>query len=422
VISAEPALRIDHVGKRFRRARDRRSTLKELIVRGRSRDVEDFWALRDVTFDVPKGSVYGLLGHNGSGKSTLLKVAAGIYRPTEGRVDVEGRLAALIELGAGFHPELTGRENIRLNGSILGLSRREIDGATDEIIDFSGLRDFINEPVKNYSSGMYVRLGFSVAVHMRPDVLLIDEVIAVGDEDFQRRCFDHLYALRKAGRTIVIVSHATDLLASLCDEISWLDHGSLVGAGPATGVVDGYISALNAEEVAGRAPGSMADDGSDRPGSGHLRLTSVEAVGEDGRQVTACVTGEPLRVRLAFRAEEALTDLVFSLTLRHETGAIVTTVTSRAAGTFVPEVLGLGRLDYVQDPCRLNPGTYRLDVSVLDASATHVFDSWTDALDIVVRGGHGIARGGLVSLPDTFDMSALVQPAETGAGEATRLR
>jgi len=390
--------------------------LKELVVRGRSRHIEDFWALRDITFDVPKGSVYGLLGHNGSGKSTLLKVVAGIYRATEGRADVDGRLAALIELGAGFHPELTGRDNIRLNGSILGLSRKEIAAATSEIIDFSGLHDFVDEPVKNYSSGMYVRLGFSVAVHMRPDVLLIDEVIAVGDEDFQRKCFDHLYALRRSGRTIVIVSHQTSLLASLCDEVTWLDHGSLVEAGPATKVVDGYISSVNAVEVADRAGTPHTSAGSDRPGSGEVRLVAVESIGADGEPASSCVTGETLRLRLAFHTYQAVDGATLSVTLHHESGAVVTSVTTRATGDVVRPFNGPGRIDYVQKPCRLNPGNYRVDVTVLDASASHVFDSWTEALDLVVRPGLGVPRGGLVSLPDAFDTEAAVPRLNEGTG------
>ncbi|MFM8155603.1 MAG: ABC transporter ATP-binding protein, partial [Actinomycetes bacterium] len=186
---ADLAVSISEVGKRFKRHTDRRGSLKELIVRGRAKNEEDFWAVRDVSIDIPKGSVYGLIGHNGSGKSTLLKMIGGIYRPTTGSIVTDGRVAALIELGAGFHPDMSGRENIQLNGSLLGMSRKEINAVTEEIIDFSGLSEFINEPVKHYSSGMYVRLGFAVAVHMKPDVLLVDEVLAVGDEEFQRKCF-----------------------------------------------------------------------------------------------------------------------------------------------------------------------------------------------------------------------------------------
>jgi lipopolysaccharide transport system ATP-binding protein len=408
-VTEQPAIELVDVSKRFRRMRDRRSTLKELIVRGRAREVDDFWALRDVSLSIPKGSVYGLVGHNGSGKSTLLKVVAGIYRPTDGSVAVDGRLAALIELGAGFHPELTGRENVRLNGSILGLTRKEISAATDEIVDFSGLDDFIDEPVKNYSSGMYVRLGFSVAVHMRPDVLLVDEVIAVGDEDFQRKCFDHLYDLRRRGRTIVIVSHATSLLASLCDEVAWLDHGNLMESGSAVGVVDAYIASVNAVEGSvRRGAAGDADPSAVRPGTGQIRLSSVEVIGKDDGPAASCVSGEPLRLRLAYHADEAIDDPVFAISFQHETGVVVTVSTTRATGVEVHVLPGQGRIDYVQDPCRLNPGNYRVDVSVLDPSGTHAFDGWTDALSLVVRQGEdrGMARGGLVSLPDFFDSSS----------------
>ena len=400
--AVDPAVRVVGVGKRYRRSADRRTTLKELIVRGRSRHVEDFWALRNVSVDVPKGSVYGLIGHNGSGKSSLLKVIAGVTRPTEGRIAVDGRLAALIELGAGFHPDLTGRENIRLNGSILGLSRREIGAATGEIIDFSGLGDFIDEPVKNYSSGMYVRLGFAVAVHMRPDVLLIDEIIAVGDVDFQRKCFDHLYSLRRAGKTIVIVSHDAGLVTSVCDEVTWLDHGGVRDAGLAPQVVAAYIGSINADESGTNAVGTATGlEALRRPGSGDVRLSSVELIGPDGPAAT-CVHGQPLRLRLTFAASRAVADPVFQIVLQHETGPIVTQVTTSVTGDVVGVVQGAGTVDYVQDACLLNPGNYRVDVAVLDSSATHSFDSWIDALTLVVRPAGGAERGGLVSLPDRF--------------------
>jgi ABC-2 type transport system ATP-binding protein/lipopolysaccharide transport system ATP-binding protein len=376
--------------------------------------VDDFWAVRDVSLDVPKGSVFGFVGHNGSGKSTLLKVMAGIYRPSEGNVAVDGRLAALIELGAGFHPELTGRENVRLNGSILGLSRKEIDAAIGEIIEFSGLDDFIDEPVKNYSSGMYVRLGFSVAVHMRPDVLLVDEVIAVGDEDFQRRCFDHVYRLRRSGRTIVIVSHAMGLLSSLCDEVAWLDHGTLVETGPAVRVVDGYIASVNAVEGSRRrgAAGSV-DPAAERAGTGEIRLSSVELIGADGQPAASCVAGEPLRLRLAFDGNVACEDPVFAVSFQHETGAVVSVASTRTAKVVAPVKPGRGRIDYVQDPCRLNPGNYRVDVAILDPSNTYAFDAWTDALSLVVRPGAGPERTGLVALPDGFEVQQVPSSTPT---------
>jgi lipopolysaccharide transport system ATP-binding protein len=211
------AVSLESVSKRFWLAQERRTSLKERVVRGRAPSGKELWALKDASFEVPQGTTFGLIGHNGSGKSTALKVISGIYRPTSGEVTVNGKLSALLELGAGFHGDLSGRENIRLNGSILGMSRREIEAAMDEIIDFSGLEDFIDTPVKVYSSGMYVRLGFAIAVTVRPDVLAIDEIIAVGDEEFQRKCFDHLHSLRRNGTTILLVSHSLSVLEELCD-------------------------------------------------------------------------------------------------------------------------------------------------------------------------------------------------------------
>ena len=200
------AIRAENVSKRFRIGSRSKAGLKERLVqrRGRRPEALDLWALRDATFSVERGDAMGIIGHNGSGKSTALKVLAGIYRPTSGRVEVNGRVAALLELGAGFHPELTGRENIVLNGTLLGLNRREIDAATEEIIDFSGIANFIDTPVKYYSSGMYVRLGFAIAVQVRPEILMIDEILAVGDEEFQRKCFDYLSSLRRDGATVLI--------------------------------------------------------------------------------------------------------------------------------------------------------------------------------------------------------------------------
>ena len=199
---------VDDVSKRFRLYTSRANSLKERFTARRFARYEDFWALRDVSLEIPPATTFGLIGHNGSGKSTLLRCIAGIYQPTSGTVSVDGRISALLELGAGFHPDLTGKENIYLNAAILGLSTKEIDAVFDDIVDFSGIAGFIDAPVKVYSSGMFVRLGFAVAVHVNPEILLIDEVVAVGDEEFQRRCFEHIHSLRRSGVTIVLLDDA----------------------------------------------------------------------------------------------------------------------------------------------------------------------------------------------------------------------
>ena len=234
------------VSKKFRLERNRPSSLKEAVLRiGRGRDTDDFWVLRDIDLDIPAGSFFGLIGHNGSGKSTLLRLMAGIHRPTEGTIEATGRLSALLELGTGFHPDLTGRENVYLNGAMLGLTRKRMAASIDDIIDFSGIGDFIDEPVKIYSSGMYVRLGFAVAVNVEPEILLVDEVIAVGDEEFQRRCMSHMNRLRASGTTIVLVSHNTDLMIDLCDTVGWLDHGRLMTVGEPADVVAAYLAKVS---------------------------------------------------------------------------------------------------------------------------------------------------------------------------------
>lgn len=236
------AVQIDQVSKKFRLYKERNQSLKSAIMRGRTSVHEDFWALKDISFDINSGETFGLVGDNGSGKSTLLKCMAQILYPDKGAITMKGRVAALLEVGSGFHPELSGRENIFLNGSILGMSKQEIVSKFDSIVDFSGVSEFIDQPVKNYSSGMYVRLGFSVAIHVDPDILLVDEVLAVGDESFQQKCADKFVEFKRDGKTVIIVSHALGTMMTMCDRLAWLDHGSLQKVGDPENVVEAYRS------------------------------------------------------------------------------------------------------------------------------------------------------------------------------------
>lgn len=242
------AVEVIDVSKRFRLYHERNQSLKSAIMRGRRSVHEDFWALRNVSFEVPQGSTFGLIGSNGSGKSTLLKCLAKIYYPTEGSVVHNGRLAALLEVGSGFHPELSGRENIFLNGSILGMSKKEVTGKFDEIVEFSGVEQFIDQPVKNYSSGMYVRLGFAVAINVDPDILVVDEVLAVGDAEFQEKCRQKFVDLKAEGKTVILVSHSMAQVADMCDQVAWLNHGELVRVGDAAPVIDDYMASLDGHE------------------------------------------------------------------------------------------------------------------------------------------------------------------------------
>ncbi|MDA9114313.1 ABC transporter ATP-binding protein [Pontimonas sp.] len=238
------AVRVDDVSKRFRLYHERNQTLKSAILRGKTSRHEDFWALENVSFEVQAGTTHGLIGPNGSGKSTLLKCLAKIYWPTKGHIEYRGRMASLLEVGSGFHLELSGRENIYLNGSILGMSKKEIHSKFDEIVDFSGVERFLDQPVKNYSSGMYVRLGFSIAIHVDPDILVVDEVLSVGDEDFQRKSFQKFLEFKKQGKTIILVTHAMPVIEEICDQVSWLSSGRLVSTGDAREVVKSYQASV----------------------------------------------------------------------------------------------------------------------------------------------------------------------------------
>lgn len=238
------AIDIDNVSKTFRHFSERNQSLKSAVMRGRVSRHRDFAALTDVSIDVKQGETFGLIGSNGSGKSTLLRCIARILTPNAGTIRVTGRVGALLEVGSGFHPELTGRENIFLAGAIAGLSRKEVRAVFDDIVDFSGIPDFIDEPVKNYSSGMYVRLGFATAVAVRPDVLLADEILAVGDAEFQAKCLGRIEEMRQAGTTIVLVTHDTQKIATFCGRAAWLDHGHLKMVGDGNDVSLAYLTSL----------------------------------------------------------------------------------------------------------------------------------------------------------------------------------
>ena len=402
-MSDKLAIEAVSVGKRFQRHIDRRTSIKERIVRGRSRNVQDFWAVRDVSVSIPKGSVYGFIGHNGSGKSTLLKMMGGIYRPTEGSIRTDGRIAALIELGAGFHPDMTGRENIHLNGSILGLQRREINSVVEEIIDFSGLREFIDDPVKHYSSGMYVRLGFSVAVHMKPEILLVDEVLSVGDEEFQRKCFDHLYGLRRAGKTIVVVSHSLGTLEGLCDEVAWLERGEMQQSGQPTDVTASYLRRVNEQEAA-RNAGSIVvrDDEGTRAGDQRIRITTAELLNLNGALINHAEMGETFVLRLGVRANEVVDGPNFRVAIQHETGQLVTMVSNHQMKVDFSEVEGERFVEMSLTDNPLLPGRYRIHLDVFDASGTKLIDTWNDALEFAVRSRIGVYGSGLVQLPAGF--------------------
>lgn len=373
-----PAIRVEALSKHYRRTapgahlRTLKSALVERsLTRGLHGD-EIIQALNDVSFTVARGEAFGVIGGNGSGKSTLLKLLAGILNPTSGEIVVDGRVAALIELGAGFHPEISGRENVFINGAVLGMSRREIEARYDAIVEFSGLRDFMEEPVKSYSSGMYVRLGFAVAVHTDPEVLLVDEVLAVGDEAFSHRCLRRIEELLAAGKTVLFVSHSLDLVERLCDRVLWLEKGRPQEVGPPRRVIDAYRQAVAAEE--GRIHGEGAREASMEPaesaapdmrwGSGAAEITAARLVDGSGREAYHLQSGQPLTIEIDVVAHETLVDFVFGIGLSTPRGVEVWGTNTHLEGFQPSSFTGAATILLHCPELRLGAGDYLLDVAV----------------------------------------------------------
>jgi ABC-type polysaccharide/polyol phosphate transport system ATPase subunit len=397
----KPAIELLNVSKVYRRYGGRQfSTLKSaLLQRSILRDLqpsETFPALTDVSFSVPKGSTYGVMGRNGSGKSTALKLVAGITKPTSGSVRVDGRISALIELGAGFHPEISGRENVFINGIMLGLTKREIQERFDEIVDFAELREFIDAPVKTYSSGMYMRLGFAVAINVNPDVLLVDEVLAVGDEGFTHKCLDKFAEFKRSNKTILLVTHSLALIERFCDEALWLDNGRAMAHGDPKRVVGAYLTKIEegeekllaattarAVEIAsrgqegqegreGQAPieqpadptSNMFQATEGRWGSREVEITEVSFLDRSRQPSFVFHSGDPLSVRVKLRAAQPVDDFVFGIGLFNADG-----VCCYGTNTYLEEMTpqrltGEAEATFDIESLELVEGTYKLDIAV----------------------------------------------------------
>jgi ABC-2 type transport system ATP-binding protein len=415
-----PAITVENVSKRFRMYNERNQSLKAAVLRGRRASYDEFWALRDVSFEIPEGSTFALMGENGSGKSTLLKCLARILVPNDGKVRTRGSVAALLELGSGFHPELTGRENVFLNGSILGLSKKEIERKLDGIIDFAGIDQFIDQPVKNYSSGMYVRLGFSVAINVDPDILLVDEVLAVGDAAFQAKCMDKFAEFRRAGKTVVVVSHSMGALRTMCDEAAWLDHGELVKTGTAADLVDDYnFTTLPAHTNAGEVE---LDEPGSRLGSGEAVIERVEVVDDHDDPVTTVRTGDAITVRLHYRSTERIEKPVFGLALENLDGVYVWACHTRDVGHETAWIDGAGTIECRIPKLLLQPGSFDLIASVVDWTTTHQYDYLRHCYRFDVAVGTPRNSGGIAALEVQWsgsgdtpeDATSHNEPASTG--------
>lgn len=390
------ALEVHNVTKTYRIHREKTNSLKGLIAaRGRNR-YDEFTALRDVSFEVSEGEVFGVIGQNGSGKSTLLKCMAGILRPNAGHVIVRNRMSALLELGAGFHPELTGRENVYLNASILGITRKEIARKFDDIVEFSGLGEFIGSPVKTYSSGMYVRLAFAVAINVDPHLLIVDEILAVGDVTFQQRCLEKFVEFRNDGRTIVLVTHDLGSVRNMCDRAIWLKNGVVVEEGDPAELVDSYTEAM----LGGR---DRSSDGSVRRGSGEVEVERVELlVGPERREAKRFRTGDDVVLRLYYRCHNAVPRPVFGVTIERLGGSVVTAPSTRDVGIIPERIDGTGvvEIDLAETP--LLPGTYDLHTEVTDFNRQHEYDHLHLALRFDVMTGSPYETEGLVTLRPTW--------------------
>ena len=361
----EPAISVDRISKRFRLFHERPTSVKERLLRLHRSRAEDFWALREIDFEVPEGQTWGLIGANGSGKSTLLKVIGGILRPTDGRVVTRGRIAALLELGAGFHPELTGRENVYLNASILGLSRKETDRYFDDIVSFAELEDFIDSQVKYYSSGMFVRLGFAVAVHVHPDILLIDEVLAVGDEAFQRKCIRRVRDLQSRGRTIVFVTHAVQQVHQICDGAVMLDRGRVRALGDVSSVIKEYRLLMLSRHV-GFARRDLTGDAD---------IAVVEMLDGQARPSSVVPPGGQFQVQVDIRANRPVDDPVVSMVINDANGDFVWRTGTGDLQLGVLE--GKLRVTFDMKALPLAEGRYTLTLGVHDRSERIVHD-WQD--------------------------------------------
>ena len=323
---------------------------------------ETVWALKDVSFTVDEGEVVGIIGRNGAGKSTLLKLLSKITYPTSGSMNVKGRVSSLLEVGTGFHEELTGRENIFLNGSILGMKKREIIANLDQIVDFAGIERFLDTPIKRYSTGMKLRLGFAVAAHLEPDVLFVDEVLAVGDADFQKKCLDAMDSMRTGGRTVLFVSHNMAAIDNLCHRVIWIDAGKVRRDGDAKDVIQEYLSSFAKSQSTGYDLSAIESRG----GNGAIQYTGIEFLDNEGNPTNLVRTGSPLRARMRYTAREEVHNPHFGVQIYSSMGSLVTTLSTWANRVELINLpTGDGQVEFVIPALNLMPARYYISLWIM---------------------------------------------------------
>jgi lipopolysaccharide transport system ATP-binding protein len=404
------AIVVQGLSKQYRLGETHRDTmLREVVIRLlRSpwqlwrRQAETIWALKDVSFVAEEGEVIGIIGRNGAGKSTLLKLLSKITYPTLGEIRVRGRVASLLEVGTGFHEELTGRENVYLNGSILGMTKKEMNTRFDDIVGFADIESFIDTPIKRYSSGMRLRLGFAVAAHLDPDILLVDEVLAVGDVEFQKKCLGVMNELRQGGRTVLFVSHNMAAVENLCPRAIWLDGGQVQQDGPSPTVIKAYLSKFASVQQAGFNLRRVES----RQGSGEIRYTGVEILDDHGQPKKFVCSGDSLIIRLHYRAEKSLQNPHFGLQLFTQLGTLITSPSTWSAGAEIPLVpAGEGYIDAEISSLYLMPGRYYFTLWASSVGGMN-YDKleYCCMLDVEAADVHGSGRGiesrfGIIFLP-----------------------
>ncbi|HET6444013.1 MAG TPA: ABC transporter ATP-binding protein [candidate division Zixibacteria bacterium] len=410
-----PVIQFDGVSKRFNYNIQQQRTVLESIISIFSRDRRGntvLWAVRDVSFQVSAGECLGIVGRNGSGKSTVLKLIAGIIRPTEGQISVNGRLSALLELGAGFHQELTGRENIYLNGSILGMSKEEIEACYDDIVDFSELAEFIDMPVKHYSSGMYMRLGFSVAVHVDPKLLIVDEVLAVGDQTFQDKCIERIFELKRAGTTIIIVSHNLDTVRRLSTRLLWLERGIENASGPVEQVISQYLEHLHHSEMPVVQAG--LEGNFRRWGTGDIEITKVRILDSESQEQDVFQIGSELTVEISYFARKVIAEPEFGIAIFRQDGVQVNGPNNRMAGYKIDSVEGAGIVRYRVESLPLLSAAYRITVAIHDGRVPRAFDFHEQAYPFRVVDPSSRHQSGLIDLPASWDWLISETASEQG--------
>ena len=368
-MSEEYAIEVENVTKEFKLYHDRGQTLKEMSLFKKRRTYDKRTVLKNISFKVKKGEAIALIGHNGCGKSTTLKLLTKILYPDEGSITMRGRVSSLLELGAGFHPDMTGRENIYNNASIYGLTKKEIDKRVDDIIAFSELGDFIDQPVRSYSSGMYTRLAFAVSVNVDADILLVDEILAVGDANFQAKCYDYMRGLKDKGVTIVIVTHAHGTVRSFCDRAIWIHGGEIRAEGEANPVVDEYLAYMNAERAKAEGkPVQQATD-SNHYGSGEVAIEACEIINSKGEITTSLQADENYKIRLKYNVVKPVEGFIFGYSIYDGDQRLIFGVDSMNKNLQLKgDKMGQATLEIDCAPLNLLTGNYRLQLSLTDMS------------------------------------------------------